>query len=270
VAAPNFRIETFRIGTGSTFKLVGELDNAACTELLEHFEDAAPTAGEVMLDLAEVSFIDSAGVRAIIAIERRVAEQGLALTISPPASEVTELLQLTGIAERVALAPRVDEAPPSVPFIERIELELLRDPNAPGRARAELRSVLPDGLSDSDRATLTLLTSELVTNAVIHPEPGVAGSVGLRITIYSDRVRVEVADAGSGFEIDELPARPRETGGHGLLVVDGVSSRWGMGRQGSSEGAGFCVWFELDVEQGPEAPGHLDEPAHRPVARAEG
>jgi anti-anti-sigma factor len=268
---PNFRIAAFQVGTGTTIKVVGELDNAACAELLERFEQVAPGAGELVLDLSEVSFIDSAGMRAIIAIERRVAERSMSLTISPPAPEVTELLEVTGIADHVALAPRVDEAPPGSRFIERVELDLPRNPSAPGLARAEVRAVLPGRISDSDRATLTLLTSELVTNAVIHPEPGVEGAVGLRITAYPDRVRVEVDDAGSGFDLQDLAPRPREAGGHGLIVVDGVSSRWGTSR-GGDDSAGFSVWFELDVDYAPEAPDDAAEPvrADRSVARAEG
>jgi len=269
-ALPNFRITTFQAGSGTTIKLVGELDNAACAELLARFEQVAPNAPELVLDLSEVSFIDSAGMRAIIAIEHRVAERSMSLTISPPAAAVTELLQVTGIADHVALSPRVDEAPPRSPFIERIELDLPRNPSAPGLARAEVRAVLPGRISASDRATLTLLTSEIVTNAVIHPEPGVEGSVGLRITAYPDRVRVEVDDDGSGFELQDLPPRPREAGGHGLIVVDGVSSRWGTSHGGEDQRAGFSVWFELDLDYAPEAEGEVAEPTDRSVARAEG
>jgi anti-anti-sigma factor len=270
-ALPNFRIETVQTGSGTTIALVGELDNAACAELLDHFEaaNAGADARNVMLDLSEVSFIDSAGMRAIIAIERRVSELGLTLSITPPPPEVTELLRVTGIVDRVPLTPRVDTPPPNEPFIERIELDLPRDPNAPGRARAELRGALAGRISESDRGTLTLLTSELVTNAVIHPGAAVEGSVGLRITAYADRIRIEVDDAGFGFELENLPARPRETGGHGLVVVDGLSSRWGTSRVSSGESPGFCVWFELDVEYAPQAPADLPE-ATDTVGAAEG
>ncbi len=131
------------------------------------------------------------------------------------------------------------------PFTERVELELAREPSAPARARAELRAAVGDRLNETDRATLTLLTSELVTNAVIHSGPDAGGSVGLWITVYADRVRIEVTDPGAGFEIGTLPPRPRDFGGHGLVVVEGLSSRWGTNRTGAE--GGFRVWFELDV-----------------------
>jgi serine/threonine-protein kinase RsbW len=271
-ALPNFQITASRSGSGTTIKLAGELDSASCAELLERFEEQAQAPGldRVVLDLAEVSFIDSAGMRAIILIERSTGERGLGLSITPPPVAVTELLQLTGIADHVTLSPQADQAPPDRPFIDRIELELTRDPHAPGRARAELRGMLRGRLVDADAdATLTLLTSELVTNAVIHPGPGVGGSIDLRITTYADQVRVEVGDAGSGFELDDLPPRPRESGGHGLIVVEGLSSRWGTRRRTAAEGDGFCVWFELDVDYRPEAAVEAPGPAEQSVA-AEG
>jgi len=270
-AASSFRIETFQNESGTTIKLTGELDSATCAALIERFEKTArpPGTRQVVLDLAGVSFIDSAGMRAIIVIERLAGQHDLSLTVSPPPSAVTELLQVTGIADHVRLTPRDDQPALSAPLIERIELKLPRDPHAPGRARAELRTVLPGRISDADRATLILLTSELVTNAVIHPARGVEGAVELRISAHADRVRVEVGDAGSGFDLQTLPPRPRESGGHGLIVVEGLSNRWGTRRRTAEEGDGFCVWFELDVDYAPEATGS-PEATERPVAAAEG
>ena len=267
---PNFRIETLGTGSGVTIKLGGELDSATCDGLVSAFEQVAAQGdvGQVVLDFAELSFIDSAAMRAIIMVEQSAGERGVALTVVPAAESVTDVLRMTGLADRVTLAPRAADAPPVSPFIERVELELPREPTAPARARAELREAFAGRLGDSDQATLTLLISEVVTNAVIHPDPALGGSVALRITAYADRVRVEVSDAGSGFDVSSLRPRPREAGGHGLIVVDGLANRWGTSRRDDEGVDGFCVWFELDVEsQLSPAP---DEPeVERLVAAAE-
>ncbi len=269
-ALPNFRIETLETGSGITIKLGGELDSATCGELVSTFAQIAAQGDtrEVVLDFAELSFIDSAGMRAVILVEQSAGERGVALTVVPAADSVTEMLRMAGLGDRLTLAARGADATPATPFIERIELELPREPTTPARARAELREAFAGRLGDSDQATLTLLISEVVTNAVIHPDPAVGGSVGLRITAYADRVRVEVSDAGSGFDASSLPPRPRESGGHGLIVVDGLASRWGTSRRISEGADGFRVWFELDFElQLSRAP---DDPeAERPVAAAE-
>jgi len=249
----NFAIDTLETYFGITIKLAGELDSATCAALLERFEQVVPALGgrDLVVDLCEVTFIDSSGMRAIIVMERRSSEERIALSLAPPPPAVTELLQVTGIANRVPLAPRPDDTPPSEPFLERVEIALARNADAPARARAELRQAIAGRLSNRDAATATLLTSELVTNAVIHPGQGVGGDVGLRITAYNDRIRVEVTDAGAGFDPSTPPpAKPPEAGGHGLVVVDGLSSRWGTARRVVEGVEGFCVWFELDA--GPE------------------
>ena len=60
------------------------------------------------MDLAGVSFIDSAGLRAIIRIQQRAAEQSAELTVIPPPAPLLELLEITGLTERLVLAS--DEA----------------------------------------------------------------------------------------------------------------------------------------------------------------
>jgi anti-sigma regulatory factor (Ser/Thr protein kinase) len=136
--------------------------------------------------------------------------------------------------------------------------------------RRELREAVAGRVGETDRATLTLLTSELVTNAVIHPDPDAGGPIDLRITIYADRVRVEVTDPGAGFDPANLPPRPREDGGHGLVVVDGLSSRWGSLRTQTDDGAGFRVWFELDVKSEDAGLGAAAQPAEASAAAAQG
>jgi anti-anti-sigma factor len=248
---PNFRIDTREGQSELTIKLAGELDSATSIELLARFEQALTSLNgrEIVIDLDEVSFIDSSGMRALILIERRAEEDRIALAIAPAPAVVTELLHLTGLGDRLPLTPRTQDPAPGGDFLERIEIALDRTADAPALARGELRQAIAGRLSDRDSASATLLTSELVTNAVIHPDAAVGGSVGLRITTYHDRVRVEVTDGGAGFEPGSLPPRrPREAGGHGLIVVDGLSSRWGTARGHIGESDGFCVWFELDAD----------------------
>lgn len=247
---PNFRIETVESRSGTTIKLGGELDSATSTALLARFERAVaePAAGEIVIDLQDVSFIDSAGIRAIVMIQQSAEEHAVGLAVVPAPEQVTELLQIAGLADQLTLAPLAGEVPPAARFIERVDLDLAREPTAPGRARSELRQAARGRLSDGESATATLLTSELVTNAVIHAQGATGETVGLRIILYADRLRVEVTDSGSGFDLDSLPSRPRQHGGHGLLVVEGLASRWGTSHGVVAGEPLFCVWFELDTE----------------------
>ncbi len=253
---PNFRLETQEDDFRTTIKLGGELDSASCAELVGAFEAAIPAlAGrDLVIDLGELTFIDSSGMRAIIMIERRTREEGIALGLTRPPAAVTELLRITGITGRVELTPSPGDFSAVEPFVERIDIELDRAPDAPARARAELRQAITGRLSEQDVATATLLTSELVTNAVIHPGPerrrlGRAPDHPVRRPHPGRGHR-----PGAGFDAARLPpARPGEAGGHGLFVVDGLSSRWGTSRRAAGDGDAFCVWFELDADLEEEA-----------------
>ena len=129
--------------------------------------------------------------------------------------------------------------------LETVDLELPGGPSAPGRARSEIRQAIGAVVRGDDLATVILLTSELVTNAVIHAQPPEDATIGLRIIRSDNRLRVEVTDSGSGFD----PAARRRSdpgiGGLGLLLVARLSDRWGTTRRTSNQRQGFCVWFEL-------------------------
>ena len=86
--------------------------------------------------------------------------------------------------------------------------------------------------------TALLLTSELVTNAIVHA----AGGARLCITLEGGSVRVTVQDPS-----DALPhhreAAAGAMNGRGLTLVARLSQRWGVDDLGP--GRGKTVWFEL-------------------------
>jgi anti-sigma regulatory factor (Ser/Thr protein kinase) len=121
----------------------------------------------------------------------------------------------------------------------RISLE--RNPQAPSLARAAITG-FTDGsnIDPGTLATLSLLVSEVVTNAVVHS----VAPPRSEISLYARRldrgtVRVEITDQGPGFTPRPRdPARP--DGGYGLYLLDKEAQRWGVDRHG-----GTRVWFEM-------------------------
>jgi anti-sigma regulatory factor (Ser/Thr protein kinase) len=110
----------------------------------------------------------------------------------------------------------------------------------PALARHELEGWLPSSLPESQRGTLRLLVSELVTNAIRHVN-GSEQPVVLAVRIAARTIRVEVRDGGAGFE----PGKPEPRGadgGFGLFLVERMASRWGVDTRD-----GTRVWFELDL-----------------------
>jgi transcriptional regulator with XRE-family HTH domain len=107
---------------------------------------------------------------------------------------------------------------------------------APTLARAALAATAV-GLPKSALADASLLTSELVTNAVTHTN---SDWVDVAITLTTDRLQVQISDA------DTRPLRPRTPGadgGWGLRLLAELATRWGVERGD----LGKAIWFELDL-----------------------
>lgn len=87
-----------------------------------------------------------------------------------------------------------------------------------------------------------LLTSELVTNAVVHSASRDGGTFTLTVLSTGSRVRVCVKDGGS----DGPPCACRTASltaqsGRGLPLLEALSHRWGYSRENGVN----TVWFEL-------------------------
>ncbi|HVA07215.1 MAG TPA: ATP-binding protein, partial [Acidimicrobiales bacterium] len=84
-----------------------------------------------------------------------------------------------------------------------------------------------------------LLTSELVTNAVLH-----AGTpLCITLHILPDRVRVDVADGNPSFPAMKEYGKDAATG-RGLTLFNSLASNWGV----QAVDGGKIVWFELPVD----------------------
>jgi anti-sigma regulatory factor (Ser/Thr protein kinase) len=116
-------------------------------------------------------------------------------------------------------------------------------PGRPERVR-EAREFVSKALGDlhplSD--TAVLLTSELVTNAVVHSNSRHhGGSVSLVIMESGAGIRIEVSDAGSDLYSPVVKADVYASDGHGLFLVQTLSDQWGYLR----DRARTTVWFWL-------------------------
>ena len=110
------------------------------------------------------------------------------------------------------------------------------DPSSAAVARRFVRDALDGwGAAEFEEAAL-LLTSELVTNALLHAR----SAPDLTVRLLDGRLRVSVAD--------DAPAPPTRkhygTGaatGRGLLLIESMASDWGSDPASN----GKVVWFEL-------------------------
>ncbi len=126
-----------------------------------------------------------------------------------------------------------DASSAGVPSIISLDPE----PGATARARRFVVEQLGATASEAALHDVTLVASELVTNALLHGE----GRVELSLRTDRDRVRVEVLDQGSDAVIEIRERQPGMTRGWGLQIVDQLSERWG-----SLDGT-TRIWAELSL-----------------------
>lgn len=89
-------------------------------------------------------------------------------------------------------------------------------------------------------AEAEVVISELVTNAVVHAST----SVEVRLALAGGMLRIEVADHGGGLPDVRAPGT-NDPHGRGLVLVNGLSSAWGVDPLAD----GKCVWAELAVPE---------------------
>ena len=117
--------------------------------------------------------------------------------------------------------------------------------HAPGHARRLVRAACTDWSAD-DVHTALVLTSELVTNAILHTP----GEVSIRVARHGVLLTVEVLDIGDGDVQQQPPSSAAEEGsvpmaesGRGLTLVEALADRWGVRMNAYHNGK--AVWFEL-------------------------
>ncbi len=128
-----------------------------------------------------------------------------------------------------------------VPLIETM-LSLPVHPSSPGRARRFVRDVLAAWGAEQFEEPATLLTSELVTNAVLHAR----SRPELKLRLTGDRLWVGVSD---NTPVSPVRKRygPEAATGRGLMLVERMAAGWGSDRTPG----GKVVWFELDGNSAP-------------------
>lgn len=125
------------------------------------------------------------------------------------------------------------------PGASQASLELQPEPWSVRAARAWVRDQVPP-LGEDQALALELLTSELVTNAVLH--------AGTRLTVgvapLVDGVLVTVADRNEDPP-QMQPFSESRTSGRGMMLLSGMSRRWGVTRDDD----GKTVWFVLSATE---------------------
>ena len=100
----HFRVEAHTDGRTQVLAIGGELDLAAASTLEAELNDALAGGFDlIVVDLAQLDFIDSTGLSVLVRGHQQAQEAGLELGLINPGAQVERLLSLTGLADRLAL-----------------------------------------------------------------------------------------------------------------------------------------------------------------------
>ena len=115
-------------------------------------------------------------------------------------------------------------------------LSLPAEPTSASRARTFVRELLASWRAEEFEEPAALLTSELVTNALLHAR----SAVEVTVRLADGHLWVGVSDAAAGPPVRKHYGTEAATG-RGLLLVDRIASAWGT----EPSATGKVVWFEL-------------------------
>jgi anti-sigma regulatory factor (Ser/Thr protein kinase) len=140
------------------------------------------------------------------------------------------------------LLPGIERRETSFPAVkvEVIEVRtvLTPHPTSVGAARRFVRDVLKTRrIDDGVVSTVELLTSEVVTNAIVHARSGPQ----LAVEVNDGVVRVAVRDLGPGLPVRRL-GRLDDVSGRGVVIVEELATAWGVERE---RNGAKRVWFEV-------------------------
>ncbi len=94
-----FEFRHSRVAEAAIVAVFGEIDMATAPELASAIESVGDGAGRVVVDLSEVTFLDSSGLNALVHCQRALEARQIAFRVVSPANHlirrVFEIAQLT-------------------------------------------------------------------------------------------------------------------------------------------------------------------------------
>jgi anti-sigma B factor antagonist len=99
------------VGEQSVLDVVGEVDVYSAPELRERLSELLKASTpSLVVNLAEVSFLDSTGIGTLVAGLNRAVQFGGTLTLVCDHERILKLFRITGLDTVFSIRPSVDEA----------------------------------------------------------------------------------------------------------------------------------------------------------------
>ena len=96
-------IKTTVSGNKATIALAGKLTVQASPDLHAATKDLSNSVCDLDIDLADVSYIASAGLRALVATDKFAVKRGGLMRLLHPRDEIWEVMEMSGFSEVFAI-----------------------------------------------------------------------------------------------------------------------------------------------------------------------
>jgi anti-anti-sigma factor len=214
-------------------RIYGEIDMTTVPDVRSAMEGAVSRGClHVVLDLAQVSYVDSSALGLIVWIDRVLGPKGGRLVLAGADRNVARILEISGLLGAVrglsaaadaddALAGLVLPGAPVAPVWTRT-FEYPAAPASLSAGRAEVcESLTALGLSEAATFDVRVAVGEALSNAIRHGSPGGEGDeVRVSVSAYDDRVVLEVRDRGGGFDGEATSGGdPYAPSGRGVMFM---------------------------------------------------
>lgn len=80
----------------TTIAVDGRLDTMTAPELTVEIDKVAPDSNKIILDVSQLEYISSAGIRALVTAHKLMSKKG-GFTVKAPNENVMEIIKLTGL-----------------------------------------------------------------------------------------------------------------------------------------------------------------------------
>lgn len=211
----------------------GRLDAVSAQSFRERVRQLVDAgANELVVDMGQVSFVDSTGLAAVIGGLKAARQAGGDLRIARPNEQALTLLDLTSLDRVFRPFSSVEEALSGAGTTTEHTVECRASPEALGTVHEALQRfwqgiAVPD---DQWRMMFEVAVSEIAANIVEHARPPL---IRLVLRAERDRVVAEFTDTGQGWTgtpapadvIDELAERGRGLALARMAVDDVVYER---------------------------------------------
>ena len=194
-------------------RLFGDIDTAVVPELRDEIT-AAIDGGcvNLVLDFTHVTYADSSALGLLVWLDHKLLPVSGRVMLAGANTDVSRILELSGLtrlATSISVSDDVESAlagiemsaEPSEPLWHR-QICIPADVNRLSAVRDEVSDLVsPMGFAESAVFDIKVALGEALANAVRHGAPSPEkGRVCIEVIGYDDRVVLEIADNGVGFD----------------------------------------------------------------------